>query len=465
MDFFMSLAQLNLEYTLQKGLPMLIEGVSGVRGLFPSHLDVSLVRRYAFAFHRLCSEGPFVVGRDTRPSGTKLISSVLDALESAGREIRDCGICPTPTVQFAVEDTDAAGGIVVTASHNPENWNGLKFIARDGCFLNEEQFGRLVDLFRENRQVVGGDLGTYSHFDGAVRRQIERIQATDWIDVQSIRKRRFSVAVDTVNGAASEALPLLLEQLGCAVVKLNCDFSGIFGRPPEPLPANLANLGETVRREHCDVGLATDPDGDRLAIVDESGLPLGDEYTLVMALDDFFRSTGSTGTIVTNLSTTQAVDRVAETYGANVKRSAVGEINVVELMKEVNSPIGGEGNGGVILRDVHLGRDALVAAAIVLHRMSQGSQTLSAIVKDLPQYVMVKEKVPFVENDSPEVLKTIAKSYSDAKQVTLDGLKLLWPERWIHIRRSNTEPIVRIYAEARTEKEARELVNEIKELF
>ncbi|MEE9166358.1 MAG: phosphoglucosamine mutase [Candidatus Neomarinimicrobiota bacterium] len=445
---------------------MLIQGVSGVRGLFPSDLDAPLARRYAVAFHRFCGAGALVVGRDTRRSGAKLISAILDLFESVGREIRDSGICPTPTVQFTVEDTDAVGGIVVTASHNPGNWNGLKFITGDGCFLNAEEFERLSQLFGENEELEklsGDELGTYSRFDGAIRRHVDRILAVEWIDVEDIKKRRFSVAVDTINGAASEALPMLLEQLGCRVVRLNCDFSGKFAHPPEPLPSNLVTLSETVKEHHCDVGLATDPDGDRLAVVDERGQPLGDEYTLVLAVDDFLRSTGSSETIVTNLSTTQAVDRVATTYGANVKRSAVGEINVVELMKEVNSPIGGEGNGGVILRDVHLGRDALVAAALVMDRMEKSGEPLSTIFQGFPRYWMVKDKVSVSGVDLDDAFKAISETYFDAEKNTLDGLKLLWPDRWVHIRSSNTEPIVRVYAEAPTRDQAQQLVAEVKE--
>jgi len=287
----------------------------------------------------------------------------------------------------------------------------------------------------------------------------------DLIDVETIRKRRFSVAVDAVNGAASEAMPYLLERLNCEVVKINCDFSGRFARGTEPLPHHLTMLTATVKEHHCDLGFATDPDGDRLAIIDEHGQPLGEEYTLVLAIDDFLRFSNTPQTIVTNLSTTLAVDRVAERYGAKVERSAVGEIHVVELMKTLNSPMGGEGNGGVILTDVHLGRDSLVGAALVLNRMADSRQPLSAVVKELPQYSMVKDKVPVDGFDPDEIVGNIAKVYPEAEQNSLDGLKLLWPDRWIHIRRSNTEPIIRIYAEARTENDAQKLVDEVKGLF
>ena len=444
---------------------MLIESISGIRGIFPVDLDIGLVKQYAVAFHHFCQDGPLIVGRDTRPSGARLVSSIIETLGSNGREIRDCGICPTPTVQFAVGDTDAAGGIVVTASHNPGEWNGLKFITEDGCFPNPEQFTFLTQLFKQDKKGDGRDHGTYSRFDQAIRRHIDRILNVDWIDIEAIRKRQFKVAVDAVNGAASFALPYLLERLNCWVVKIFCDLSGQFARGPEPLPKNLSKLGATVMEQSCDAGFATDPDGDRLAVINELGNPIGEEYTLVLAVDDFLRSTQSNQTVVTNLSTTQAVDFVAEKYGADVKRSAVGESNVVDKMKSLNSSIGGEGNGGVILRDIHLGRDALVGATLALHKMSSTQLPLSAIIEEFPHYTLIKDKVPISEENSDIFFSNLSKAYHTIKQNRLDGLKLIWKDQWIHIRESNTESIIRIYAEAKTEQKARRLIDEIKKFF
>ena len=270
------------------------------------------------------------------------------------------------------------------------------------------------------------------------------------------------MAVDTVNGAASDALPQLLERLNCDVVKINCDFTGEFARDAEPLPENLVMIGEAMRKRQCDVGFATDPDGDRVAVVDEFGHPVGEEYTLVLAIDDFLRSSSSPETIVTNLSTTMAVDEVAQRYGAKVERSAVGEINVVELMKNVNASIGGEGNGGVILRDVHLGRDSLVGAALVLDRMAGADQPISAIVSELPRYHMVKDNVSLTNVNPDQVFQATTVEFAHADQNLLDGLKLTWPDKWIHIRPSNTEPILRIYAEAKTKNEVQDLVQKVK---
>lgn len=443
---------------------MLIESISGVRGIVPDDLDASVISCYVRAFHSLCGEGAVIVGRDTRVSGSELTSAVIETFLGLGRDVLDCGICPTPTVQFVAEDTDAAGGLVVTASHNPEEWNGLKFIARDGCFLNEDSFGNLMRFAKEGKRETAGDSGNYVRFDQAVRRHIQRVLAIDWIDVDKIKRGNFKVAVDAVNGAAAEALPLLLQRMGCDVVKLNCDLSGRFVRGTEPLPENITMLSEAVVEHGCDAGFATDPDADRLAVIDEQGAPLGEEYTLVLSVDDYLRSTGSPQTVVTNLSTTMAVDRVAARYGSVVERTAVGEINVVGRMKQVGAELGGEGNGGVILKQVHLGRDSLVGAAIILNSMARMSQSLSDIFQQLPHFHMVKEKITVDGSMAEESWQRIAENFDGAETNFVDGLKLQWSDRWVHIRCSNTEPIVRIYAEARTENEAIALVREVSEL-
>ncbi|MDP6592928.1 MAG: phosphoglucosamine mutase [Candidatus Marinimicrobia bacterium] len=443
---------------------MLIETISGVRGIIPQDFNESVISRYVGAFHSLCGEGAIIVGRDTRASGSKLTSAVIEALLTSGRDVIDCGICPTPTVQFAVEDTDAVGGLVITASHNPEEWNGLKFIAQDGCFLNEDVFGDLMRFANQGARETAGESGNYVRFDQAVRRHIQRVLRIDWVDVDKIKDCNYKVAVDTVNGAAAEALPLLLKRLGCDVVSINCELSGEFTRGTEPLPENLSGLTQLVQEENCHIGFATDPDADRLAVVDENGKPVGEEYTLVLALDGFLSTTGDLEPIVTNLSTTMAVEKVAERYGAEVHRSAVGEINVVEMMKESGSRIGGEGNGGVILKEVHLGRDSLVGVAIILDSMARTSQPLTAIFRQLPQFHMVKEKVTVDGSMAEESWQRIAEQFDGAATSFVDGLKLKWSDRWVHIRRSNTEPIVRIYAEAPTEDEALSLARKVSEL-
>jgi len=444
---------------------MLIQSISGIRGIYPTDLNGEVIARYVRAFHRFLPEGTVVVGRDSRPSGNNLISVITDTLITVGRGVMDCGICPTPTIQFVVDDTDSVGGIVVTASHNPEEWNGLKFIVSDGCFLNKEQFSNFLLLYEEDVELLDLEMGSYSRFDQAIRRHLKRILSLDFLNVQEIKSRQFKVAVDTVNSAASEALPLLMERLGCKVVKINCDFSGKFARGAEPLPENLHILTNAVKENGCDVGFATDPDGDRLAVMDEVGNPLGEEYTLVIALDDFLRSADSPQTVVTNLSTTLAVDNIVEKYQGVVKRSAVGEINVVELMKQENAMIGGEGNGGVILRDVHLGRDSLVAASIVLNWMVKSTEPLSAIFTDLPQYKMLKEKVSIEGIDLEKVVHHLQSIFQGATVDKSDGAKFTWENRWIHLRKSNTEPIVRIYVEGPDRTSILKLVNSVKDII
>jgi len=283
--------------------------------------------------------------------------------------------------------------------------------------------------------------------------------------VKAIKNRSFSVVLDAVNGAASLALPEMVEALGCKVHRLFCEPNGDFPRGPEPLAVNLKNLGEAVQLHNADVGFATDPDGDRLAVVDENGLPLSEEYTLAICADGFYNTTNSSKPLVTNLSSTLALDRVAEKYGCSVIRSAVGEINVVNKMKEVNAELGGEGNGGVILPESHYGRDSLVAATMFLNRMAHDTQKVSEIFKSMPQYVMVKDKIGLGSVDSQSALEKIEAEFTDAKSDKTDGLKLSWENSWVHIRKSNTEPIIRIYAEAPTQSEVKELVAKLKSIL
>ncbi len=439
---------------------MLIESISGVRGTIEDGLTAEIVRDYAGAFHRFCPDGGIVIGRDSRPSGKEFVSDITDRLKKLGRSVEDCGIVPTPTVQYTVEAGDAVGGIVVTASHNPSEWNGLKFVGRDGCFLNGEEVEELMSL--KGADLKASEISGERIEDGsAIDRHIAKICDVGWIDLKAIRNRCFRVAVDAVNGAAAEGLPKLLSAFGCEVVAINCEPTGDFVRGTEPLPENLGELSRVVREESCHVGLAADPDGDRLAIVDENGRAIGEEYTLVLAVDSFLHSADSSAPVVTNLSTTLAVERVAGARDIQVLRSAVGEINVVEMMKANGSLIGGEGNGGVILAENHFGRDSLAAAALVLNRMAQSTEPISGWFSELPQFRMVKDRIELGDTDSDELFSKAEDIFFDADIDRQDGLKFTWDDRWIHLRTSNTEPILRIYAEGRTFEEARELVDKI----
>jgi len=443
---------------------MLIRSISGVRGLVATHLTPTVSENYTQAFHALIPPGAVIVGRDSRPSGDDLIEAVVNTLVRLGRDVIICGIVPTPTVQFLVDHSDAGGGIVITASHNPIQWNGLKFIRSDGTFFHPEECKRLFKLVDQGVSLDKPvERGMVLPDENAVLKQILHIMSLKCLDSATIRERAFKVVVDAVNGAGSKALPSLLEKLGCSVVQINCAANGVFTRGAEPLPENLEELCATVVKEQAQVGFAVDPDADRLAVVSEQGIPLGEEYTLVLAAEGYLRTVTKPGILVTNLSSSLALEVMAARYGWGVERSPVGEIHVVEKMLAVGAQLGGEGNGGVILKQVHLGRDSLVGAALVLHRMAQTEEPLSRIYANLPQFKIVKDKVRVEEVDLEELSQELQNVFYGADLITEDGIKFSWSDRWIHLRKSNTEPILRIYAEAPEKEEAEELVEKVKE--
>ncbi|RMF10264.1 MAG: phosphoglucosamine mutase [Candidatus Neomarinimicrobiota bacterium] len=442
---------------------MLIRSISGVRGLTATRLTTDTVRRYVRAVHLLLPAGPVLLGRDTRPSGELLLSAAAEELLRLGRHVISCGIVPTPTVQFMTETTEAVGGIILTASHNPIEWNGLKFVRGDGTFFYPHQCEELFRIFDENPDPPPAtSAGLFWAEQNALQKHVIRVVERAVDRFTAIRQRKFKVVIDAVNGAGSQALPLLLESLGCEVVPLYCDGTGDFLRGAEPLPENLGDLGRVVREQRADAGFAVDPDADRLAVVDETGTPLGEEYTLVLAADGYIRSRQTPETLVTNLSTSLALEKLAESRGWKVERSAVGEINVVQKMIALKANLGGEGNGGVILKAVHLGRDSLVGAAMVLQRLALEEQPLSGVFRSLPQYSIVKDRLPIQGIAPEELLNRIAERFPEAGQNREDGLKLSWPDSWVHIRASNTEPILRMYGEAPTEPEARELIRRVR---
>ena len=403
-----------------------------------------------------------MLGRDTRPSGEFFIEDIAQALVSSGRDVINLNIVPTPTVQFMVENTDAVGGIIVTASHNPSEWNGLKFVSEDGTFLLPDECEKLFSIVDSDIPESKHEVGLHYPDVNAIQKHVIKVANLSCIKQNDIRSRNFKVVVDAVNGAASEALPYMLESLGCDVIKIHCDGNGNFARPPEPLPENLTDLSAAVVENNADVGFASDPDGDRLAVILQDGRPAGDEYTLVMAADGYLQTMGKPEVIVTNLSTTLALEKLAERYGSTVERSAVGEINVVQKMIESGSNLGGEGNGGVILKEAHLGRDSLVAATMILHRMAITDEPISVIYEGLPQFSIVKDKIELDNINIDSILEKAKTVFSDADVNELDGVKFTWDNRWIHLRSSNTEPIMRIYAEGPTKAEAQGLIDQIR---
>lgn len=447
---------------------MLIRSISGIRGIVETHLADNVIRKYVQGAHQIYQDGAIIVGRDSRPSGAMITDSVIDEFIRLGRNVIFCDIVPTPTVQFMVEQTDAAGGIIITASHNPEEWNGLKFVRADGTFFLPNENERLFELVDKGIKVENSKVrGIVLEDKNAIQKHIIKIASLKCVDIYQIRKRQFKVVIDAINGAGAIAVPAMLEALGCEVITINCEPTGDFVHGTEPLPENLVELSKAVIDNKADVGFAVDPDADRLAVVDEKGEPIGEEYTLVLATDGYIKTTGEKETFVTNLSTTMALDKLAERHDCKVERSAVGEINVVQKMLEINANLGGEGNGGVILREAHLGRDSLVGVTMVLNRLAQSEQPLGKIMETLPQFEMVKDRLELnraaVCMPDPTAVFDKAKAiFSDAEVNTEDGLKFIWDDCWLHLRASNTEPILRIYAEASTKKEAQELVQTLK---
>ena len=445
---------------------MLIRSISGVRGLTDSHLTPKISSIYARALHTSLPDGVIMAGRDSRPSGDMILHAMTEELVGLGRTVIQCGIVPTPTVQFMVHNTEAVGGFIVTASHNPVEWNGIKFLRPDSTFFHPEECQDLFNMVDQNVELKKSkEAGIVWPEQNAIQKHVIACASISCIDLNRIQRRKFKVVIDAVNGAGAIALPNMLEALGCEVIELNCEPDGNFTRGTEPLPENLNDLSAMVKNHNADAGFAVDPDADRLAVVNEHGEPLGEEYTLVLAADGYINETGKKERFVVNLSTSLALEKLAHKNGSTVERSAVGEINVVNKMNEVNSNLGGEGNGGVILKECHLGRDSMVGATMVLNRMSQTENTLSEIHRTLPIFKIVKDKISVDTIDSDELIDKVSNLFNDADKNDLDGIKFTWDDKWVHLRRSNTEPIMRIYAEATSEDQALELVSKIRSII
>jgi phosphomannomutase len=449
----------------------LMISVSGVRGLVGSDLTPEVVARWAAAFGDWAKTGKgkaarVVLGRDARTSGPMFAQAAAAGLMSVGCDVIDVGLVATPTVQLAVEHHRAAGGIVLTASHNPIEWNALKFIGPDGIFLDGVAGTRVRELARDGRigRAGYGSLGGMTSDPHAIQRHLDAALALRALDVRVIRRRRFRVALDTVRGAGGAVMPELLERLGCRVAAINLATDGRFPRPPEPLPEHLKALGALVRRHKADLGIAVDPDVDRLAVVDERGRAIGEDYTLAFAVRAILggRAEGRRGgkrTVVCNLSTSLVVEDAARDCGATVVRAPVGEAHVARKILELKAPIGGEGNGGVMYPALHVGRDAPVAAALVLALLARERRSVSELVAAAPRYAIVKAKVARGPRLEP-VYDGLRRAFPDATVDTQDGLRLAWGDRWLHVRPSGTEPIIRLIAEAPAAAEAERLIDE-----
>jgi len=437
----------------------LMVSVSGVRGIVGKDLTPEFVARWAAAFGVLARDGgspAVVLARDSRTSGLMFTDAARSGLQSVGCTVIDCGCIPTPTAQLAVEHHGAGGGIILTASHNPIEWNALKFVGADGLFLDQAAASRLRSLAEGAVPRVGWDgIGSQRHDTEAIARHVQQVLALPFVDRDAIGVRRFRVALDCVRGAGGTTMPRLLELLGCTVFGINLEPDGRFPRPPEPIPEYLGDLGALVRESGADLGIAVDPDVDRLALVDETGRAIGEDYTLAFAVETVLRRTR--GPVVVNLSTSLVVDDAAAAHGASVTRAPVGEINVARAMRQAGAVVGGEGNGGVMLPALHLGRDAPLAAALVLDLLATGRRPLSAWVAARPRYAIIKAKAARGA-DLATLYEALEARFRDAVRDRQDGLRLSWPDRWLHVRPSGTEPIVRIIAEAPTAAAAEALV-------
>ena len=433
---------------------MLIRSASGLRGIAEDHFTPELIDNYISAFISTQNIKSCVIGRDGRPSGKQISQWVIDSFHKNGINVENCGLATTPTMQVMTEKENFDGGIVITASHNPSEYNGLKFLQKDGTFLSPEQCEELFKTVDRNVSIEPPDsLGVVSDYSTANEEHIDKVLAAKCIDTDNIRKNNFKVVIDAVNGAGSFILPMLCERLDCEVITMNCSGDGYFSRIPEPLAENLDALEQKVLEVGADIGFATDPDGDRLSIVSNKGKAIGEEYTLVLAFKNYLNFQESM--VVTNLSTSMMLDNITN----KTIRTRIGEAHVVQKMNELNISIGGEGNGGVILKEVHLGRDSLVAVSMILSLLSISGKSISDEICSIPKYLMVKDKILLNSKIDFDSLESIF----DCDEINrLDGIKFSWSDKWIHIRKSNTEPIIRIFAEAPTKDEVDELVNTLK---
>ncbi len=437
----------------------LIKSISGIRGTIGGPVDENLTPidavKFAAAYgtwlkqQRNKDNYVVVVGRDARISGEMIQNLVMNTLVGLGIHVIDIGLSTTPTVEIAVPLEHADGGIILTASHNPKQWNALKLLNAKGEFLNGAEGQKILEIADSNTMNFAevDDLGKITINDAYIDIHIDEVLDLDLVNVKAIKEANFKVVVDGVNSTGGIAIPLLLERLGVEPVKLYCDPTGHFPHNPEPLKEHLGDLAKAVVKEHADFGIVVDPDVDRLAFMDETGEMFGEEYTLVACADYVLSKTP--GNTVSNMSSTRALRDVTEKHGGTYEASAVGEVNVVTLMKKNNVVIGGEGNGGIIYPDSHYGRDALVGVALFLSLLAEKQMKVSELRASYPNYFMSKKKIQLTPGlDVDGILNAMESNYSHEKLTTIDGVKIDFADSWVHLRKSNTEPIIRIYTEA-----------------
>ncbi|SHE92537.1 phosphomannomutase [Fodinibius roseus] len=440
----------------------LMISVSGIRGIFGTDLTPENLGRFSAAFGSWADGGKIVVGRDTRVTGQVCEDIVAATLQSVGCDVVQLGVATTPTVAMAVLKHSAAGAVIISASHNPAEWNALKLLNSRSEFLDAGEGGEVIRISEDQsyRYKPFDQIGSVETDTDALDHHIRKILDLPYIDPDLIASKNFSVAMDPVNGTGAIALPPLLHALGVDEIHaVHDEPDGRFAHNPEPLPEHLQDICSLVREKGCDLGLVTDPDGDRLALVSDKGNLFGEEYTQAAAFDFMLEKKG--GACATNLSSSRVTDDIAQQYGQECHRSAVGEINVVQKMKEVNAVIGGEGNGGVINPDLHYGRDALMGAAIMMQLLAERDITAEDYRNSLPGYVIRKSKMDLADIDGDAILEKAQKVYRDYHPDTTDGVKIDFEDGWVHLRKSNTEPIIRIYSEGISAEKAKELADTV----
>jgi len=458
----------------------LIKSISGIRGTIGGEVSNNLTPidtvKFAAAYgmwlkNQLKKEGlTVIIGRDARISGKMVSSLVSNTLVGLGINVVDIGLSTTPTVEVAVQLDNADGGIIITASHNPKQWNALKLLNNKGEFLNAKDGEDVLNIAENDSYVFSevDDLGIYRKKKNYINKHIKEVLNLELVNVEAIKKAKFKVVVDAVNSTGGIAIPALLEKLGVECVELYCEPNGEFPHNPEPLKEHLIEISKLVVEEKADLGIVVDPDVDRLALVNEDGSMFGEEYTLVACAD--YVLSNVKGSTVSNLSSSRALRDVTQKHGGTYQASAVGEVNVVDLMKDTNAIIGGEGNGGIIYPESHYGRDSLVGVGLFLSHLATSKMSCKELRDSYPTYFMSKNKIQLTpEINVDGILETMASNYKNEDVITIDGVKINFETEWVHLRKSNTEPIIRIYTESTSQESAdalaERIINEIRGLI
>jgi phosphomannomutase len=437
--------------------------ISGIRGIVGESLTPDVIVKYVSAYSQMMPTGPILLGRDSRPSGDVLCNFVAYLLNCLGREVIEIGIVPTPTVLFCVKEKGYAGGIVITASHNPIEWNALKLVNSKGKFLSPAEFAKLSELVEQGKfdYAVWDKLGKSEKMHDMALLHLEKV--LNFVDVEKIKAKNFKVVIDTVNGAGGPIGAKLLRTLGCEVIEINTETTGYFAHPPEPTPVNLTQLSEKMKECGGDVGFALDPDADRLVLAGSDGEILSEEYTLALCADHYLSSKEKTDLVI-NLSSSRLCDDVAAKHGVKVLRVPTGEIHVTESLEQTGAKLGGEGNGGVILPQINKCRDTLVGMALILEYLANNGKKIEDCAKEIGNYSFIKTKFQVTDIDLTKTEALLKEKFPDGKLNNSDGLRLDFDDSWVLIRKSNTEPIVRVFAEAKSEQRALELIESVRNI-